>query len=843
LDDEQTGVRSEPDATFSGTDARRTSAPFVGTSIRYFGDYELFDVLGQGGMGVVYRARQTTLDRVVALKMIRAGLLAGPDDLQRFQNEVEAVARLDHPGIVPVYEVGEREGQRYFSMKLVDGGNVADRLVSFADNPRAAATLVAEAADAVHHAHVRGILHRDLKPANILIDGEGHPHVTDFGLAKRVGEDDGMTVTGAIIGTPAYMAPEQAAGRGALVTTATDVYGLCAVLYATLTGVNPFKADSVMDTLARVLEQPPDPPSRINHKIPRDLEAICLKGLEKEPRRRYASASELADDLRHWLAGEPVTARTVGRIERTYLWARRKPMLAGLTAALCISLVAGVAGMAVLYRAAVVQRNAAVASEASARQNLQLAEAQASTALTTVQFLVGKVTQDLALIPDAQALRADVLKTSMAQLDGVSKLSEKNTSIEATRAAIYNEMGQLYHSLGEDEKALAQYRLAFGIVSRRMAIQNGSDASRANTAAVLLSISDMELQVDRNFDRALVSIKQSLDLREAILQDSHGNRDGIGRQPRDVAETALAETLTRVGVLHFRAGRNDRAEPYFQRAFEIRQALDREFPGRVAARLDIVRSRLALGTVADRAGQPIEARSQFEQAVKLADAVQAASPGDPNVMSDVYGAHVQYGESLVFAGALSEARPHLEIGERLARASAARFPSDANTQLRLGSVLHMRGGLERLERRPAAATVFAEEVAIRRRLLATDPRSARRRTDLGIALAATGACEEAAGLVAAVAADTRADAELLVDHARAYAQCAGAGTLPGATRGYREQAVAALGRAVAAGYRDRVYVDNNPDFAALRGDPLVRKMFSALPPLPGAAAASGGVQR
>ena len=244
MDDEQTGVRPEPDATFSGTDARRAPAPLVGTSIRYFGDYELFDVLGQGGMGVVYRARQSTLDRVVALKMIRAGLLAGPDDLQRFQNEVEAVASLDHPGIVPVYEVGEREGQRYFSMKLVDGGNVADRLASFADNPRAAATLVAEAADAVHHAHVRGILHRDLKPANILIDGEGHPHITDFGLAKRVGEDDGMTVTGAILGTPSYMAPEQAAGRGALVTTATDVYGLCAVLYATLTGVNPFKAEA-----------------------------------------------------------------------------------------------------------------------------------------------------------------------------------------------------------------------------------------------------------------------------------------------------------------------------------------------------------------------------------------------------------------------------------------------------------------------------------------------------------------------------------------------------------------------------------------------------------------------
>ena len=232
-----------------------------------------------------------------------------------------------------------------------------------------------------------------------------------------------------------------------------------------------------------------------------------------------------------------------------------------------------------------------------------------------------------------------------------------------------------------------------------------------------------------------------------------------------------------------------------------------------------------------------------QMAVILADAVQAASPRDPNVMIDVYGAHLQYGESLVFARALSEARPHLEIAERLARAYTVRFPSDANAQLRLGSVLHTRGSLDRLERRPSAAAAFAEELVIRRRLLATDPRSARRRTDLAIALAATGACDEAASLVAAVAADTRPDAELLVDHARAYAQCAGAGTPPGAARGYREQALTALGQAVAAGYRDRVYVDGDPDFAALRGDPRVRAMFSAPPATPGAVAASGRVPR
>ena len=203
-------------------------------------------------MGVVYKARQVSLNRPVALKMIKAGVLADDAELRRFQNEAEAVALLDHAGIVPVYEVGEHDGQRYFSMKLVEGGNLAEQLDAFKDDPKAAATLLAETAEAVHHAHMRGILHRDLKPANILVDAEGHPHVTDFGLAKRVEADVEMTASGAILGTPAYMSPEQAAGHRGTITTATDVYGLGAILYALLTGKAPFGGDSVIDTLDAV---------------------------------------------------------------------------------------------------------------------------------------------------------------------------------------------------------------------------------------------------------------------------------------------------------------------------------------------------------------------------------------------------------------------------------------------------------------------------------------------------------------------------------------------------------------------------------------------------------------
>ncbi|MFO0950721.1 MAG: serine/threonine-protein kinase [Isosphaeraceae bacterium] len=228
-------------------------APMV---VRYFGDYELLDELGRGGMGVVYRARQVSLNRPVALKMIRSGVLADDAELRRFQNEAEAVAMLDHPGIVPVYEVGEHDGQRYFSMKLIEGRNAGERVRTLADDPRVVATLVAETAEAVHHAHLRGVLHRDLKPANVLVDADGRPHVTDFGLAKRVESDAEMTQTGAVLGTPAYMSPEQASGRRASVTTAADVYGLGSILYALLTGRAPFGGDSVMETLDAVRTRP-----------------------------------------------------------------------------------------------------------------------------------------------------------------------------------------------------------------------------------------------------------------------------------------------------------------------------------------------------------------------------------------------------------------------------------------------------------------------------------------------------------------------------------------------------------------------------------------------------------
>jgi serine/threonine protein kinase len=306
--------------------------------------YEVLRVLGQGGMGIVYQARQLQPNRLVALKMILAGSRAGAEQRARFHVEAEAAARLQHPNIVAIYEVGDWEGLPFFTMEWMDGGSLAEVLANSVLPPRTAAHVVATLARAVQFAHERGIIHRDLKPANILLakaqEADVGPEtleratlkITDFGLAKQIENHDRQTQTGAILGTPSYLAPEQAAGKGGQVGPAADIYALGAILYEALTGRPPFQGHSTLDTLEQVRSREPLPPSRLQPKLPRDLETICLTCLSKEPARRYARADALADDLRRFLAGEPIHARPTPAWERAFKWMQRQPALASLLA-------------------------------------------------------------------------------------------------------------------------------------------------------------------------------------------------------------------------------------------------------------------------------------------------------------------------------------------------------------------------------------------------------------------------------------------------------------------------------------------------------------------------------
>jgi WD40 repeat protein len=301
--------------------------------------YEVLSVLGRGGMGVVYQARQQGLGRLVALKMILHADHAGADQRQRFRAEAEAIARLQHPHIVQIFEVGEHHGHPFFSLEFCPGGSLEAKLRATPLPPREAAALVETLARAMHAAHQAGVIHRDLKPANVLLAADGSPRVTDFGLAKKL-DEAGQTQSGAVMGTPSYMAPEQASGQSKAIGPGTDVYALGALLYDCLTGRPPFRAATVMDTLTQVMSSDPAPPSRLNPKVPRDLETICLKCLQKKPERRYATAEALAEDLRRFLSGEPIRARPVGPVERTWKWVRRRPVTAALIGASALALAA-----------------------------------------------------------------------------------------------------------------------------------------------------------------------------------------------------------------------------------------------------------------------------------------------------------------------------------------------------------------------------------------------------------------------------------------------------------------------------------------------------------------------
>jgi TolB-like protein/tRNA A-37 threonylcarbamoyl transferase component Bud32/Tfp pilus assembly protein PilF len=304
------------------------------------GDYELLEEVGRGGQGVVFRARQKSLNRTVALKVIRLGQWASKAHLKRFRLEAEAAARLEHPGIVPIHEVGERDGSCYFSMKFVEGGQLDEVATREPMAIRRAAELIAKVARTVHYAHEHGILHRDIKPGNILLDAKGEPHLTDFGLARLIESESSVTQTLDVLGTPSYMAPEQAVGNNAAISSVTDVYGLGAVLYQLLTGQPPFAGGATYETIKLLLDTEPKQPRLLNPKIDGDLSTICLKCLEKDPKRRYSSALALAEDLERWLKHEPIRARRSGVFTRSRKWVRRNPITA-LFIALSVALAAG----------------------------------------------------------------------------------------------------------------------------------------------------------------------------------------------------------------------------------------------------------------------------------------------------------------------------------------------------------------------------------------------------------------------------------------------------------------------------------------------------------------------
>ncbi len=562
--------------------------------------YEILEELGRGGMGVVYKARQVALNREVAIKVIKTGGFASEAELLRFQNEAEAVAQLDHPQIVPIYEVGQIEGLPFFSMKLISGTSLDKQLADFAGNPRASARIVAIAAAALHHAHQRGILHRDLKPANILLDEQDEPHVTDFGLAKRIGADGELTQTGTLMGTPSYMAPEQASqARGAL-STATDVYGLGTILYALLAGRAPFAGTTLVETLDLVRSKAPEAPSLINPLVPRALEIICLKCMEKEPHRRYASALALAEDLERWLEGVPILAQPVGPATRAWMWCRRNRALAAMAALFLLAVVGGLAGVTWKWREADRQRKSAEALNELLTDRLL---AQASPELDPLA-------KDLTV--------RELLDRTAAQLGGwLDGQPEVEARIRAT-------IGGAYLSLGDYDRAETHLRTAL-----RLDIEHRGPVDRDTLRVGNLLATMLDL-TQRGAD-ALALIRRNL----ADCRRAPGPDDPI---TLDAAE--------RLGSILVHLGKNDEAETVFRQNVEDRRRVLKP------EHSDTLRSIYLLSRL-------LRERRQFAAAKKLAyDYAHSVQCSLGSNHPDYVLALTNQGDVLRDEGKLSEAEPY-----------------------------------------------------------------------------------------------------------------------------------------------------------------------------------------
>jgi len=476
-------------------------------TLKYFGNYELLEEIGRGGMGVVYRARQVNLDREVAVKLMLQGVLASVADVDRFQTEARHAAALKHPQIIAIHEVGEWEGQQYYSMDLVVGQSLdqATRLGPL--GARRAATLLVEIAGAVQHAHEHGILHRDLKPSNVIVDAAGHAHVTDFGLARNLQAGSTVTADGHALGTPGFMAPEQAAGHGRAVGVASDVYALGALLYQLVTGRPPFTGENIAEVLRQVAESEPVMPRLLNPEVPRDLETISLKCLAKDPGARYLTAAALGDDLDRFLQGKPIQARPISSVARVWRWARRKPTVASLAAAVVTLLIVVAIGSTLI--AARLER--ARRQEAALREESEMRLHQGEK---LIEFMLGDLVNRLEPLG-----QLDVLDSTVTEVKKFySEVEPKGTTPagERIRAKAMREMGNIRFSQGHFAEAYVNYNQSLAAY-RDLTARYPENLQWQCELALVLNDLGVAYGLQSNFDNCTPALEEGLKIFQMLL--------------------------------------------------------------------------------------------------------------------------------------------------------------------------------------------------------------------------------------------------------------------------------------------------------------------------------------
>ncbi len=704
--------------------------------------YRVLGVLGRGGMGVVYRAWQVAARRLVALKMIRSGAHAAPQELARFRTEAEAAARLRHPNIVQIYEVGEHDGLPFFSLEYVDGGSLAERLDGTPLAPARAAALVEALATAIHHAHTQGVVHRDLKPGNVLLavascqlpvasKGIGEspsletsnwqlatvPKVTDFGLAKLLEGGRDQTHSEAVLGTPSYMAPEQAAGRTKDAGPPADVYALGAMLYELLVGRPPFKATTLADTLQQVIGEDPVPPRRLLGRLPRDLDTICLKCLQKEPEKRYASALALAEDLRRFQEHRPVQARPIGMGERAHKWARRHPTGAALVSVCAVALAALFAG----GWAFAVARGRAAEREAGLRQEAEANFRQAMQAVDEMLTGVGAV--DLADVPQMGPVRERLLTKAQRFFDDFLRRRGDDPGVRFEAARAYGRRGDILALQGKDTPAEEAYDRALALLNEA---PPGEEARR-ELARNHHGLGALLRKLNR-FGEARAAYQRALDLRRELRDEAPERVDFrqelaatynllgalLATQPdgRPQAEEAyrqaqalqdqlalddprepeyrrdLARTLNNLGKLLRGGGERGlrAAEESYGQAIKHQRELIRLAPLVPRYRQDLARSLNNLGEVLERLKQPLVARPAYEEARRLLGDLVKEFPTFPEYQIDLATTHQNLGSLWTRADVYDEAEPPLQAAAALYRRLHEEHPKRPEYRLALGQL-------------------------------------------------------------------------------------------------------------------------------------------------------------
>jgi serine/threonine-protein kinase len=838
-------------------DAARTYVP-AGRGpapVQTVAGYEILGTLGRGAMGVVYKARQRGLRRVVALKMILSGGHADVYELGRFRTEAEAIARVQHPGIVQIYEVGEEDGRPFFSLEYVDGGSLQKKIRGEPQPPAEAAQMARRLADAIACAHAHGVVHRDLKPANVLLTRDGQPKITDFGLAKRLEDDSGQTHSGAILGTPSYMAPEQAEGKVREVGALSDVYALGAVLYELLTGRPPFKGASLLDTLEQVRTREPVPPTVLQLKVPGDLETVCLKCLQKDPKKRYPSAGELADDLGRYLRGEPVRARPAGRAERLWRWARRNPKVALLSAGLVLFVVGWAVSATVLKLEADANARLAETNEQRARQNEVVAQEQKklaeenagratknaeearaneAKALRNAQASIQRVIRlgeflqvrlrDPGLTgkaePEVRALREDLIARLKADMENMAREIERTNVSAFTRAATYQQLGDLLQHIGRSRDALAYFRKAYDAAKRVAQQKPEDDKAQANLAVMVARLGDAALELNGDTDRARAFYGKSLGLHEQLRARPRSHF----YPPRQV-EVFLSQDLVRLGQLELEAGRPAEARAHFRTCLDLRLAWRQAEPKNVGAYSYLSQAYLLLGTALGHLGDARNAEACLSQALEMTEHLARVNPHDLSFQADRATIGGARGDVQLLLDQPEQARASYRQALAAVQASLARPGEDYAARQALLAQTHERLAAValRLGRPAEAAGDYKEALALRRQFAEADPGNRTVEAAYLLALAHAGRHAEAARRADALCRQAPGSAPLLLQAARAYAAAADDPGLAG-------KALQALRAAVAAGYRDVVALQSDPDLARLRQEPGFRALLAELRP-------------